>query len=810
FLDTVSNFLKSRYGYETGPYQQYDNESENTRFVARIDWNISRKHRFNVRYSQVESNSPSFVSTSRSPFTNYATNAGRQSNTALWFQNSNYRQDANFYSLAAELNSTFGKFANTFRGTYTHQNDPRSSESSIFPFVDILDSTGGTPGIPLVSFGYEPFTFGNLRDVTTTSFVDYVTFVLGKHNFTFGGQADFSATKNGFQRFGTSYYTFRSWGDFVNGLKPVDYAVTYPLNPGLTQAFPKFKFAQYSAYIQDEMSLTSKFRLTLGLRADLPSYLDIPEVETHPLVQSLTFENGLRLNTGTLPKTRVMLSPRLGFNYDVKGDRSLQLRGGTGIFTGRVPTVWIVAQSGDAGLLQFTQTTASTNRTNPAMFTTPGPFNPNPYYYVPGQPGNPSQSFPKAGTSIPSTISAIDPDFKFPQTWKSSLAVDAKLPWGMVGTLESIYNKDLNVAFGKNPNLVAPQTLNIAGVADKRAVYPVNTSDRFINPITSNGQPLATGAAGGTAFNPAYLTNGTKGYYWSVTARVDKQFAGGFSGSLAYTKSGAKNLYDGSGDQLLNTWSNTQIVNNPNNPPLSYANYIVPDRIVAAVTYRKEYLKHLATQISLFFEGSSQGRFSYTYSADFNRDGQTNDLIYIPKDATEITFADQTYGSGSSAVTYTARQQSDLFFKYIEQDPYLSSRKGQYAERNGVNMPWRNQVDVKFAQDIFTNIGGKRNTLQFTLDIFNFGNLLNKGWGNFKTINASGILVPRNVTNPTGNTLTVNGSNTPVTAFTYNGTVKPYFSLASDRNQPITSTYRDNNSLASTYYMQFGLRYIFN
>ena len=771
-----------------------------------------------MRYSQVESSSPSFVSTSRSPLSGYSSGNGfpRQGNNHLWFKNSNYYQEANFYSLAAELNSTFGKVGNTFRGTYTHQADPRSSDSKIFPFVDILDGSNSVstsaPGSVLTSFGYEPFTFGNLRDVTTTSFVDYISYTQGKHNFTLGGQADFSATKNGFQRFGTSYYTFRSWSDFVNGVKPVDFAITYPLNPELEQAFPRFKFAQFSAYVQDEMSLSNNFKLTLGLRADLPSYLDIPEIQTHPLVAPLSFENGLKLNTGQLPETRVMWSPRLGFNYDVNGDRTLQLRGGTGIFTGRVPTVWIVSQSGDNGMLQFTQTyqTTSANRNNPLLYVTPGPFNPNPMYYVPGQPGNPSAAFPKAGAAIPSTISAIDPNFKFPQTWKTSLGVDAKLPFGFVGSLEGIYNKDLNVAFGKNPNLVAPQPLNVTGYPDNRVVYPVAENQRYINPITPGtsptpGQPVATGTANAVRFDPAFLTNGKDGYYYSVTARLEKSFASGFGATVAYTKSQAKNVYDGSGDQLLNTWSLTQIVNNPNNPPLSYANYIVPDRIIAAVTYGKEYLKHLATRITVTFEGSIQGRFSYTYSSDFNRDGQTNDLIYIPKDATEINFADQTY----NGVTYTAKQQSDLFFRYIDQDKYLSAHRGEYAERNGAEMPWRNEVAVKFVQDLFTTVGGKRNTLQFTFDIFNFGNLLNKNWGIFQTVNTSGILVPRNVTSSSTATLNVNGVATPAPAYTPGGTAKPFFSLASDRNVPVTSTYRDNNSLSSTYYMNFGFRYIF-
>ncbi len=786
-LDDIANFLKNApYHYDPGKYQNYDNITENTRIVGRIDWNINEKNHFNIRYSQVESRSPSFVSTSRSPLTPaYGSSTGRTSNNALWFENSNYYQDGNFYSLAAEWNTSFAKrFANTLRATFTHQNDPRSSTSSVFPFVDILDGSNipaGSAGTPFTSFGYEPFTYGNLRDVKTLSFVDNLVFTSGKHTWTAGAQVDIQSTKNGFQRFGTGYYTFRSWDDFKNGLKPVDYAITYSLSPGYVQAFPKYDFNQYSVYGQDEIKFSSRFKLTAGLRLDLPTYPNIPEIKTHPLVAALTFNNNTKINTGQLPDVRVLYSPRVGFNWDVKGDRSIQVRGGTGVFTGRVPTVWIVAQSSDAGLLQFTQTwiTPNADRNDPTKYVTPGPFNPDPKAYLPATP-------PAAGTAIPSTVSATDPNFKFPQTWKTNLAVDIKLPWGMVGTIEAIYNKDLNVALGKNPNLVTPQPLNVAGYPDNRPIYPNLNNQKYINPLNNNNQ---ADPAGTNAFNPVILSNASKGYYWSITAQLTKQFSKGFFGSVAYVRSQAKALFDGNGDQLLNTWSITQIVGQANDPELSYANYVIPDRIIASFSYRKEYLKHLATQVSLFFEGSIAGRYSYTYSADFNRDGQTNDLIYVPKDPTEITFSDFTY----NGVLYTAKQQSDLFFRYIEQDKYLSSRRGKYAERNGAKQPWRNQVDVKIAQDLFQNIGGKRNTLQFTLDIFNFGNLLNKNWGIFKSINASGILVPTNTA-----------------SLVPGGSVKPTFRLQTDRNQPVTSTFRDNNSLTSTYYMQFGLRYIFN
>ncbi len=778
-LTEISNFLRENYDYETGPFDNYGFESQNQRFVARIDWNINKNHRFNIRYSQVESKNPSFLSSSTTGtgfF--YPSGAGRTNNNALWFKNSNYYQEANFYSLAMELNSIFGgKIANTFRATYTNQNDPRSSDSKEFPLVDIMKD-----GTPFTTFGYEPFTFGNLRDVSSISIVDFASWTTGRHTITAGVQLDIQNTKNGFQRFGTGVYRFNSWDDFKNGELPTDYALTYSLLPGYAQAFPKVGFVQYSAYGQDEFIVNDKLRITGGLRFDLPTFPDVPEIQTHPMVAALTFANGRKIDTGVMPKTRVMVSPRIGFNWDVKGDRSLQVRGGSGIFTGRVPTVWIVAQSGDAGLLQFTQAFNGVDNV-------PGPFRIDPY-----RPATP----PAAGTAIPSNISAIDPDFKFPQTWKTSVAVDKRLPLGFIASLEAIYNKDLNIAIGKNYNLVNPQPMNIVdgngnrAYPDNRPIYPSANNQKFINYLNNAGQPNTTnpnGTAGNSAFNPTVLGNSSEGYYWSLTAKLDKQFSNGISAFVAYTRSESRVIYDGIGDQLFNTWSLTPIIGQANNPEASFAGYVVPDRVIAGLSFRREYLKKLATMVSFFYEGSIQGTFSYTYGGDLNRDGNFNDLIYVPKDPSEITFTDFTY----AGTLYTAKQQSDLFFRYIEQDKYLSSRKGKYAERNGARLPWRNQVDFRFAQDIFTNLGGKKNTLQFTVDIFNFGNFINKNWGTFKLVNAPSVLVPTN-------------QNSIVAG----GTVKPTFRLQTDRNQPVTNTFRDNNTISSTYYMQFGLRYTFN
>lgn len=772
-MDAISQYLKDTYGYETGPYQGYSFESPATKFLARIDWNISNNHKFNIRYSDSRRKDPNPPSTSVSPFSNIYLN-NRQSLDAMWYKNSGYFQESNFSSLSAELNSSFGggKFMNTLRGTYSYQNEPRSTEGKLFPFVDIL-----LAGSPYVSFGTELFSYGNLRQVTTVTVNDDITFSLGLNNITAGLQYETDKTKNGFMRFGSSYYVFNSWSDFVNGVNPKNFGITFSNTPGYAQAFPSFNFAQTSAYIQDELNLTSSLKVVAGLRLDLPDYPNpLPE---HSIIAELTFGEN-KYSTATLPKTKAMMSPRIGFNYDITGDRTYVLRGGSGIFTGRVPFVWIVSQVGDAGMLQTTQTYSAGVGTG-----VPGPFNPAVNAYYPA-------TQPEAGTIVPGTFTIISKDFKMPQSWKSSLAFDAKLPWGLKGTVEGIYNKDINTAFFVNEGLQAPSNMAVtdpntgASYPDNRLIYPNANVSKYYN-LQTNG---VITVASGSGVSPIVLENRKGGYYWSATVKLEKAFTKGFSGMIAYTHSEAKNLVDGSGDQAASAWNGNANVNGANNPELSYTSYVTPDKLISSVSYRIEYLKHGATSISVFYEGGSQGRFSYVYSSNIVRDGAgSNNLIYVPKDPSEINFVQQTV----DGVVWTAQEQSDAFFAYVNQDKYLRTRKGKYAERNGALYPWRHDFDVKIMQDFFVNVGGKRNTLEVSLDILNVGNLLNKNWGLATFYNQNNILSPTNVS-----------------SIAAGGTVVPTYRLNPFNNAMLTNTFTNNIGYGSTYSMQLGIRYIFN
>jgi Carboxypeptidase regulatory-like domain len=805
-LNFISQYLKTNYGYVTGPFDNYTPDITRKKVLVRLDWNINRNNRFNVRYSQVEGGEPNPPSTSVGGAGTVAGNgATRTAITSLWFKNSNYFQGANFYSFSAELNSTFKGLSNVLRGTYTFQNDSRTSESQLFPFVDIMSTSGGvTPqansavGAPYTSFGYEPFSFGNLRSVKMYSFLDNITWTTNKHHWTVGGQADFSKTINGFQRFGTSFYRFASWADFASALDPnplnrklpTDFTMTYSLSKNFAPAFSSFKFGQFSVYGQDEIYMNKNFRLTVGLRLDQASYPSVPQIITHPLVLAQTFDFGEKVNTGNLPKKTILFSPRIGFNWDVYGDRSLQVRGGTGIFTGKIPFVWIVSQSGDNGMIQITQAfNAYTSTGLPSPLApaggfgpltpggVPGPFNPNPIAYRPA-------AVPVAGTIVPSSVTALDGNFKNPQTWKSSLAMDTKLPWGVTASVEAVFNRDVTTAFFRSPNYIAPQNLAVSGYGDNRPIYGGTVPTRFINTINTAGVFVPGGTV---AFTPVIIDNGTRGYYGSLSVRFEKPFSKGFFASVSYTKSFAANLFDGSGDQALGTYQGTQQVKGLNTPTLAAAQYVLPDRAVAMLSYRREYLKHLATTLSFFYQGSIDYRFNYVYSGDFNRDGVSgNDLIYIPTalEVTQMTFTSQTI----NGTVYSPAAQQNLFESYVQQDNYLRKRRGQFAERNGAKAPWRNQIDAKFVQDVFVKAGKSRNTLQFTIDVFNFGNMLNPSWGKVKTINASSILTP---------------------TFT-SLTTAPTFRLATANGQIVTRTFRDNLSVFSTYSVQLGFRYLFN
>lgn len=783
-MDAISKYLSDKYGYNTGAYQGYSAKSPSFKFLGRLDWNINRNHKINVRYNITKKKTPSDPSTSTSGLADRKTLIGtRQKATALYYENARYYQETNYSSFAGELNSRFlnGALTNLLRVTYSHQDEPRSTEGGEFPFVDF--GVGADKKYDYyTSFGTELFSYGNLRDVRTLNVTDELTYSTNKHFITFGLQYEHNKTKNGFQRFGAGYYsyTFESEAEIMNRINdgtlmdnPFQYAITHSWKSDFSQAYPEFKFNQVSIYLQDEISFTDNFKVQAGVRFEVPSY---PKLNTYNAAvfkeqfKDYNNNNG-HYDTSTLPQTSLMISPRIGFNWDLFGNRNVVVRGGTGLFTGRLPFVWIVAQAGDSGVLQNTYTvkgsgvpTFSPDRLDALKQIYPGGVS-------------------AAAASLPTqSFTIMADDLKMPQTWKSSLGVDFKLPLGLVGSVEGIYNYDVNPTTVEDVSLKEPTSSAIPDYADNRLIW----GDKYKSLKTGRNLPSAY-----------LLKNADKnGYYYSVTAKLEKPYWKGFYGMIAYTYSNGKSLNDGWGDQVYSAFQNAATVNGNNIQTLGYASYIMPHRLIANISYSKEYAKHFRTGISLFYEGGPQGKVSYTYTSNIVGDYGGQNLIYVPASKDELKFADYDWSwedaDGKHTETYTAAAQAEDFWNFINNNKYLKTRKGKYAERNGLVYPWVNQFDLKITQDFFIQSkNGMRNTLQIGLDIKNVGNLLNKNWGNMKSVTKNQILYQVNKRGA--------GKDTePVYNFQRNGT------------EVLKDAFVNTFGTSSTYLMQISVRYMFN
>ncbi len=769
-MNALRGFLIDTYDYDPGPYDGYDMETQSDKVTVRLDYNINKNHKLSLRYNYLKS-------IRDVPASNSGVNGGR-SNSAngLPFQNGNYIQNSNFDSFVAELNSTIGKNSNNLIVGWTGFRDFRASPGGTFPFVDI--ENGNVQNV--TSFGYEPNSANNLLDQDVFQLSDNFSIYLPGHTITIGTANEFYKFSNGFMTNFYSRYRFLNYNDFYNSApagtaipvltpdgnggftvtegtssgngRPSTYQYRYSAVEGVEVPFAKMEAAQVGFYIQDEWTVTDNFKLTAGLRVDIPFFPS--ESLKNPALDTVYFANNEQIDVSQFPDARLMWSPRIGFNWDVKGDRSLQVRGGTGIFTGRIPFVWMSNQASNNGVLfgVIEQQGVGTTGTLSGF-----PFSPDPYAYKP------------ATTTLPATIqlAATDPDFKFPQVWRTNLAFDYKLPWDVTMTLEGIYTKDINAVFHRNANLANP-----VGVwaGDGRVRYAGTDAGARVNLAVSDA---------------IVLDNTSKGWSASLSALFRKDFSKDLTTSIGYNYGPSYDLTSSPGSVAFSTWSGNQVVGNPNSPVVSYSNNQTLHRFIASANYKKDYLKYFSTGISFFYEARSGVPFSYLYGGDMNGDRVSgNDLMYIPRNQDEILLA--TEGANDTRTIDQIWEQLDA---YIEQDDYLSKHRGEYAARNGARTPWSTQLDVRIIQDFYLEVGGKRNTLQLTFDIFNFGNMLNKNWGTLQTARRNQLL-------------------TYVTQ--ESGSGRPVFSFPQDGGAPLQETFRNNLSISSVWQAQFGIRYIFN
>ncbi len=770
-LDNLSSFLKTTYGYTAGPYENLGNfETKGYRILGRLDWNIVQGHTLTLRYNYSQGDDDQLLNGNSAP--NPRSSSNRWSNNSMSFENSNYRNTTKVSSYTAELRSNFrNNLSNQLLVTYTTKIDPeRSSQSSLFPFVDIQD--GATTKDNYISFGYELFSRNNKVDEKNLTINDNLTYSVGKHSISAGIEYQQIKVANSFQRYGTSYYRFNSLADFYANLAPNAVAYTYPYAG--KNAVANLDFGQLSFYLQDEVKVSDHFKLTYGVRFDKPLFQN--DLAANPAINALNFNNlegrSMKIDVSRWPKSQFLINPRIGFNWDMYGNRDLIIRGGAGMFSGRFPFVWFTNMPTNSGVIQNTVELTS---------GIPAALRFNAYYNNPGKllTDFPSQ-FPSApGTTSPGSIASVDPGFKMPQVFRASIGADKKLADNLTLTMEAIYNKDINALFQYNANQRAFNGV-LTGVDNRPVFY--NTTGTAIS-SSNTDRRINNGIS-----EAMVLTNTRRGGAFVFTTQLARKFAKNWEASIAYTYTHAMDVTGNPGAQAASAWSNNNSFTGQNTLPMTVSEFATPHRLVGFLSWRKEYIKHLGTTIALVYTGFNQGRFNYRYSNDANGDSNSADLIYIPKNATEINFVTNAGTFNSVPFSYTAQQQSDAFFAYMAQDKYLSKRKGQYMERNGAVLPFIHNIDFRLLQDIFANIGKNRNTIQLSVEVENFTNMLNSDWGVSK----------RTVYN--------NGA---ILQFAGIAAGQPTYRMNTVNGQLPTKTFESVNTVGSTWRANLGIRYTF-
>ena len=699
-MSLLSQYLGTTFGYQTGPWENYDNKATSDKFLVKLDFNLNDNNKISARY--VWHNSASDVNISNSNSLGNGNRTTRQE--SMSFQNSGYVIQDNTRSTVVEWNS---KLSNTWDLNlivgYDKQIEDRK-DAALFPTVDIRNSPLSST---YISFGTDPFTPGNRLDYSNLHGTLNITKRLNKHTFLAGANYEKFQSNNSFFPGSHGVYVFNSLADFytaagqsaaTNGAPstfvPASFQFRYSALPGGAEPLQILKSNKLDFYLQDEIKFNNRFKVTLGLRASIVDFENT--AISNPTVLNYAFLNGKKYDTGKMPEQQLLWEPRVGLNLDVFGDSKTQLRGGFGMFTGRPPYVFVSNQIGNNGIL-----TGFIDDQSPAPPNYG--FTPNPnQYFIPGN----------AATAIPSTfdLAFTETNYKFPQVFKIDMAWDQKLPFGFIGSVEGIFNKNVNETFYYNANQASPVGTFVG--PDNRP--------RFAN------TPAGTRIQGNVS-NAIVLGNSSRGFYQSVTFKLDYPSNHGVFGSLAYTRSESRDLMS-AGSIASGSFQGAVSVNGNNSLNLALSDNDIPHRIVGLLGYRFEYGKKIlgATTFNVGYIGEQSGRFSYLINGDMNGDlNRNNDLMFIPNNANQIRFEAYTLNGN----TYSIAQQEQAFEYYITNDPYLNSRRGQYAERNAVAIPMLHRVDLSVTQDISFKIGKKLQSFQVRADILNFGNLLNNEWG---------------------------------------------------------------------------------
>ena len=769
-LEKVSKFLKDKYGYETGSWTDFPANESNMKVLARLDWNINDKNHLALRYNYTlnkawsSPNSSSMDGGTRSAY-------GRTSLYGMSYANSMYSIDNVVHSLSLDLNSRISdNLSNQFLATLSLLNDVRGTDSSDFPFIDIRNDDGSAP-MPYISAGYELFTWNNAVHNTHIGIKDDITWYGGKHKVTAGINYEYQMADNSYMRNGTGYYRYLSLDDFLNERAPEVVCLTYGYD-GEENPAARVQFHKLGLYAQDEWQANENFKLTYGVRFD-GLFFDNKDLMTNNAILALNYGvahdkqkpdehvDGCRhIDTGKWPNSNISVSPRVGFVWDVLGDKSLKFRGGTGLFSGRLPLVFFTNMPSNSGMVQY-QAILGPKGDQVDMSQFAGKIlTRKELYNKLVELGYPTTIKPEDGT-LPSAISAVDPKFKMPQVWKTSLAIDYAFPTSFPFSVsaEAIYNKTVNGVCLTDWN-----------------VKPVDGFTRFNGvdnrPIYQKGNYLYTSKS-------AYVLENThRGYGWSATASINMEPVKGLYLSAAYTHTASKEITGMPGSNASSVLNYMGTVNGPNDPGLHNSKYVTPDRFFANLSYSDKCGNHFG----IIYE-TWRGGYNYSYMTqnDINGDGYNYDLIFIP--------TDEQVANGD--FRFVSPEDADRFLDYVHNDKYLSKHQGEYAEAYSVYSPWVHRIDFSYKHDFKVRIGKSVNTLQLSFDLKNALNLFNSNWGVSKYMNPD--LGEGRILKYEG--VDKEGYATFSTVKAYSGT---------------TETWQRLHSIGQCWYASVGIRYMFN
>ena len=794
-LEKVSEFVgkpvsEGGYGYDTGSWTDFPADENNYKILARLDWNISQKHHLALRYNYTLNNywsSPNASSMDGGTRSAYS----RMSQYSMSFANSMYSMNNTVHTWSLDLNSRLtDNLSNQFLATFSKLDDVRGTNSSEFPFIDILDGSGDINNY--MALGYELFTWNNAVHNTIANVKDDLTYYVGSHKITGGINFEYQMADNQYMRNGTGYYRYNSVNDFLTGATPEVVCLTYGYNKdGVVESAPAARVQFYKAgvYAQDEWNITDDFKLTYGVRLD-GLFFDNKDLLTNNAILALTYYPKAKnyqethIDTGKWPTSKLTVSPRVGFTWDVFGDKSLKVRGGTGLFSGRLPLVFFTNMPTNGGLVQYqAQLGPSTKYDNlpqavkdqyADMSAVMAAFKGG---LVRDANGNATiaalrdkligMGFPDTVSSdsgtVPSSISAVDPNFKMPQVWKTSLAVDYTFPVSFPFTIsaEGIFNKTINAVSISDWSMMPAEGFVRWNGADNRPMYPAtfrNTTKAFV------------------------LENTSKGYGWSANVTVNMQPAQWLSLMAAYTHTVNKEITGMPGSAAESAFTYVPTAAGPNYIGLHNSQYVTPDRIVASATAHDKSGNHY----SLIYEAWRGGyAASYMLKNDMNGDGYNYDALYIPTDD-EVA---------SNQFRFASEDDKTRFMEYVHANPYLSKHQGQYAEAYSLYSPWVHRFDISYKHDFTLKIGKTTNTLQLSFDIKNVMNLFNSSWGVSKYLNPD-----------------VSSSTTEARILQYESTDAegyPVFSTPSKINGN-TKTWIPYHSLGQCWYASIGIKYLFN